>query len=96
MGPTDLACAECNCFPHLMVNLRPAGLSVCPSSEPPTPAAQCGDLGHILGFTPHVLWDFVPQFPHFKSKRPGLHRGFPPIKETLFGSILQSGCSGKI
>lgn len=27
MGPVDLAYAERNCFPHLMVNLRPAGLS---------------------------------------------------------------------
>lgn len=62
MGPADLACAECNCFPHLMVNLRPARLSDSPSSEQPTLATQSRDRG----FTTHGLWDFGPQFPHLK------------------------------
>ena len=37
MGQADLACAECNCFPHLMVNLRPARLLGSPYAQLPTP-----------------------------------------------------------
>lgn len=95
MGPADLACAECNCFPYLMVNLRPAWLSDSPSSEPPTPAVPSRDRGPTLGFTTHGLWDFGPQPPHLKHNRLDLDHRFLPT-ETLFGLVLQSGCPGKI
>ena len=99
MGPADLACAECHCLPHLMVNLRPLGWAVwtvplprCP--HPPQHAEW--KPGMHTPLCPSWALGFCPWFPHLKNEMPGLDHGFQAIKDTHCGCILQSGCPGKI
>lgn len=98
MGRTDLACAECNCFLRLMVNLRLAVLSGNPPPPPPPPphpTAQGRHLGTVASFAAGALWDFDPRFPHLKMRR-GLDHGFRTVRKTLLGWFHKLGRPGEI
>lgn len=96
MGRADLACAECNCFLRLMVNLRPAVLSDSPPPNHPPPAAQGRHLGAaVVGYAARVLRGMDPRFPHLKNES-WPRSWFPNCQRGSIWMVLQSGCPGKI
>jgi hypothetical protein len=82
MGPADLACAKCNCFPHLMVNLRQSGFGqpIDLNFQHPVQSRDQGPRLWAIATLP--LLGFVLQFPLLENEKVDLDHGFLTIRHS--------------